>query len=325
MTTSRPLPADLGSAFSCRQARSEGVSKHRLRRPDLDRPFHGARLVPVGPGAEDRDTDAGHSSGREVELRRLEALQSVLPAHAFFTSLTAAWLWEMPLPAGEPHQVHVGVPRECAPVDRPGVTSHRMQPHLISLANGSRLRALDRATTWAALAAEVPLDDLVAAADHLLWVPRDPRREGAAPLGTPLVSGRELADVLERGRWRGGSSAREALGLARDGSMSPPETHLRLLLHRNGLPEPELNANIFDGRGHRFNADAVFRSYRVYLEYQGNHHRSLQQQTADTDRAHTLRETGWEGIEVTASHLYRGPSALVRRVGEALARRGWTP
>jgi very-short-patch-repair endonuclease len=71
---------------------------------------------------------------------------------------------------------------------------------------------------------------------------------------------------------------------------SVKETDVRLVLVASGLPEPEVNGTIADGRG-RFLArgDLVYRGLRIVIEYDGWHHdRSADQRRRDILRRPAL-------------------------------------
>ncbi|WCM55504.1 hypothetical protein JRG78_11340 [Microbacterium sp. EF45047] len=53
MRSPQPLPEGLGRRFSVQQARDAGVGAGRLRRTDLDRPFHGVRTRRQPTGSTD--------------------------------------------------------------------------------------------------------------------------------------------------------------------------------------------------------------------------------------------------------------------------------
>ena len=98
------------------------------------------------------------------------------------------------------------------------------------------------------------------------------------------------------------------------------ETALRLLLLRHGLPEPELNQNLFDDRGRwigRF--DMVYRDARVIVEYDGDQHRtSTTQYERDISRIDRAFAAKWTVVRVRARGIHVEPMNTVRRVREAL-------
>lgn len=179
----------------------------------------------------------------------------------------------------------------------------------------------DPASTWLALATILPLDELVVCADWLVLDPyeldpHDPR---------PYTTLAELGERLSRFHGRGAVPLARALALARAGAESRPETLLRLLLGRAGLPEPELNPDIEDARG-RFvgRGDLTFRPWRTIAEYDGDQHRTnTAQYERDIQRLERFADAGWTVVRIRKHALFRRPSHAVDRVRRALEARGW--
>ena len=104
---------------------------------------------------------------------------------------------------------------------------------------------------------------------------------------------------------RGVRRLRELAPLLRPGSASPKESETRLLLHDHGLPEPELNGEIFDDWGTWIaTSDFVWREPKVVGEYDGDQHRT--DRTAwqyERARRARLEDCGWTYVELTQAHL----------------------
>lgn len=118
-----------------------------------------------------------------------------------------------------------------------------------------------------------------------------------------------------------------ALRLARVGSESPRESKLRLLLVRSGLPEPELNADLFDRRG-TFLArlDMSYPQWKVAVEYDGRQHASDPRQfEKDADRWEGIRREGWRLVRILNHHMQGPTPEAPQLVGEALWEAGWRP
>ncbi|WP_291039420.1 DUF559 domain-containing protein [Herbiconiux sp.] len=292
----------IGRAFTVAEARSAGLGEGRLRSADLVRPYHGVRA---------RAPDVSTTSALAA------AYQRRAPASHFFSHLTAARLWRVPLPRGDaahPLDVAVlkpeGLPRSAA------VRGHRLVPQGVEVTERFGLRVADAASTWCQLGALLGHDDLVAAADHLVLRPAFPEAGDARPYV-------ELTDLAERAssyRSPGAALLRRAIGDVRQGVESRPETHLRLLIVRGGLPEPEPGAAVLDSRG-AFVArvDLLYRELRVIVEYDGEQHRTDDRQyEKDLRRLEHLRELGWTVVVVRGSGLYRHPAETVRRIAAAL-------
>ena len=113
----------------------------------------------------------------------------------------------------------------------------------------------------------------------------------------------------------------EVLDLADPGSQSPKESWLRLVLVRAGLPRPSTQIPIVADDGYAIAyLDLGWPELKVAVEYDGDHHRSDRRQyVKDIRRREMLERLGWIIITVVAEDL---AVDIVRRVGEALARRG---
>lgn len=115
---------------------------------------------------------------------------------------------------------------------------------------------------------------------------------------------------------------RAALAESDGRAESPPETHTRLLLHRDGLtmftPQIEID-------GGRYRLDLGAQEFQVAVEYDGRDHSDPGQQSLDVARRNTLRhDYGWEVLPVTAKLLESGRDDLLRQVRSALRDRSWT-
>ena len=86
------------------------------------------------------------------------------------------------------------------------------------------------------------------------------------------------------------------------------ESRARLHFGRAGLPEPELNAEVFAEDGNFVaRADFLWRDARVIVEYEGDHHRTDRRQwQSDIQRTRLLESLGWRVLRITAADL-RGP------------------
>ena len=168
--------------------------------------------------------------------------------------------------------------------------------------------------TWAQLSATLSVSDLVVIGDYLAT--GDEPYSGKPPPSTL----EQLAGAVRRhGRRRGVRSLRSALEYVRYGSMSPQETRLRLALVDAGLPEPEPNHRVVDGRGRLLAlVDLAYPAHMVAVEYLGDHHRTdAEVYHKDIARREMLVERGWFVILVTAGDRF---PFVVDRVRRALLR-----
>lgn len=308
------LPRELGSVFGVADARDVGVQRGTLRHARFERPFRGVRVLPDDrPPSDDpflRQEHARRAAARAWLPRMLDT--------QFFSHETAAAIWGAPLPLdGDPSNgfpVHVSV-FGAAPLPRaPGVVGHRASPATSEITTRGTVRATSPASTWAGLG-RLALPDLVALGDFFcrVWRPGVGRQHAGRP---PLATREELQSAVDAGRRVGNPRLRQALELIREDSWSPRESHVRCILLAAGLPEPELNIDVFDDDG-RFLAclDLAYPRRRTAIEYHGTVHAA--HYAADVERMSRLRAAGWTVIEVTAALLAR-PDDLAARVRAAL-------
>lgn len=309
------LPAELGQHFLVGAARRAGASAARLRRGDLVAPFHGVRSIAAASGlTEDRlgqrlgDAELDH-------LHRAAAFSSGIGTHQFFTHVTAAIAWGIPLPYRivAEADVHVGV---FAPARLPrmrGVRGHQVSPHLAftRVDPHTGLLLTSPAATWAMLGAVLrDRDELVAAGDAAV-------REWR--VAEPLASVSQLVAAVAAGRRVGVSRLREALPLIRTRSASRPESLVRLHVIGAGLPEPELNVDVFAGGRFLGCVDLAYPALRIAIEYEGEHHLlDPEQWASDIRRYEELIAAGWTVIRVTKTDLFATPAELVARVRRAI-------
>ena len=314
-----------------RGALGAGVGAGRLRGRDLERPFHGVRLV-AGASLDTGRSYGSFATARDAEefaqlVARCLAYSLVLKPGQFFSHGTAARLWKAPLAgrfeASEPLHVSTPAPRR-APEGR-GVVGHQSA--------SPNTRPVDRfgfpvsgpASTWIALASmrTTGVDELVVVGDHLVLDPTvlDPHDI------RPHCSLDDLGSAVATRHGRGSRAAARALPQVRQGAESRTETLLRLVLVRAGLPEPALAHNLHDAAGRWLaRVDLYFPEQRVVVEYDGEQHRTDSRQYArDQDRIDALIRAGYTVIRVRKGQLFGQPQAVVDRVAQALRDRGWRP
>lgn len=317
----QPLPRCLeDTAFTVAQGRSTGLGRSRMRGNDLARPFHGVRVAAAnplpGPGADPAPSDERVLQGRCI------ALLVALPPTAFFSHLTAARLWPLPLPsAASDEPIHACVWAPARSPRRPGVVGHQVRDPSTKVVFRGGLPLVDPATLFCQLATLLSIPDLVAIGDALVHRPVYPEFGSDRPWLSPA----ELDERVGRYRGRGKRSAALALTRIRPGAESRPETLLRLALVDAGLPEPEVNGEIRDVHG-RFLArgDLLYREWKVLVEYDGEQHRtSTQQYDRDLARLDDLAADGWRVIRVVSRSFFADRRGTADRVAAALTERGW--
>ena len=282
-----PLPAALPDQFTVRQARAAGVTEGRLRGPDLIRPHRGVRC---------------RRTPHDV-LARAQALTAVLGPATVFSHHTAAALLGLRQTYPDDGDLHVTSVTGRGRVQRPGVVGHRARPS--GIVEVHDLRLTDPVTTWADLARFGSVDDCVVLGDAVI-------------ARQPGVMLRE--EAARRHGGRGVQVMRDALPLIRGGE-SVMETRARLLMHRAGLPEPQLNREVHDDAGAWVACpDFSWPELKIAVEYDGDHHRADRRQwQRDIARRRTMEEAGWRVIVITADDVLRHPLALIDLLRSALA------
>lgn len=317
-----PLPPPLGpGVFTTAEARDGGVPRGRLRAQDIVHPFHGMNA-------------AGVPLDDMVAL--CEALTPLLAAHQWFSHLTAARLWGMPLPANwePPEPLHTLALAGSHRMRRAGVIGWETERSDIPRSMLGLLPVVSPAAVWAQLAmlgavlfrdARYPGDAprrsalsaewLVAVGDFLVSGKREKSRR---PLCTIAELTRELA--AHRGK-RGAKALAWALERVRSPVDSSKETFLRLGLVEAGLPEPDVQVPVVTAGGLK-HADLGYPDARVLIEYQGDEHRTSRRRWLDDlTRRQLFEDAGYLVIEVGADDMYPDCRALGRRVRRALDRR----
>jgi hypothetical protein len=316
-----------------------------MRGRDLDRPFRGVR-VSVQPGNEapgvrqyalarrdwapddgpiwPRPSFRATAQVRDQELfDRCTALAVALPQGAFFSHLTAARLWPLPLPNARDEPVHVSVRRPQRPPRRSGVAGHVLVDPRATVVHRRDLPVVDPVTLFCQLASHLSLPDLVAVGDALVLEPVIPD----AWEDRPWVPLGQLVERVELWRGRGKRNADRAVSLIRPGAESRPETLVRLTIGQAALPEPEVNVTIRDSRG-RFigRGDLVYRQWRVIVEYDGEQHRTdTRQFDRDVARLDDFAAHGWRVVRILGRSFFGNPAESMERVRRALLAAGWRP
>lgn len=284
--------------FTTSAARRAGINTSRLRRTDLVAPFHGVRTA---------------AENEPVTLEdRCRAYAEVMPAGMFFSHTTAASLYDLPLPMGDDSPLHVSAPRDRRAPRAEGVVGHRVT---IEESDIRLLRGLPVPTPvelFCQLGSVLGHDALVVVGDALL------RRK--QPLSTlealyAGVQGAESRPGIRR--------LREAVASVRARTDSPMETRLRLAIVRAGLPEPSVNYRIDVGAAGVAHLDMAYPSWRIAIEYDGDHHRTDPRQFhIDGDRLWRIQSQGWQVIRLNRSHMSDDAGEAVRRVRLALSSMG---
>lgn len=233
---------------------------------------------------------------------RARAASTLLPA-AVVTGCSAAVFWGVDL-AGPDDDVEMTLPPGAHPRRVAGLRVRRAALPRDQVWHRRDVPVTTAEATAVRVAAVLPGDDAVVAVDQLIAT-------GVVDLG-PI---RQLAAAA---RGPGAARAWQVVMLADGLAESPPETRIRLLIGRSGLPAPVAQYRVqVDGR-FVARVDFGWPGYKVALEYDGLWHAEAGQFAKDRQRLNRLREAGWRVVFVTAADLH-DPQGLIARIQAALA------
>lgn len=120
-------------------------------------------------------------------------------------------------------------------------------------------------------------------------------------------------------RARGVRSLPDVLTLADPKSGSPPETRLRLLLTRSGLPRPRVQHPVLDDdRLRAVWLDLAYPEHRIGIEYEGGEHTRPERVLRDAGRYTRLVSAGWRIYRYTRFEIRDEPGRIVADIAVAL-------
>lgn len=287
--------------FTFAEALGAGLSKHRLYRRDLQRPFHGVRTIEMPLDDHRALCHAYASRGHAGDV---------------FSHFSAAILHRLPLPRRFcPRGIDVAVFAPRKPSRVRGVIPHELRPAGHRVVDVEGLRCMSAQDTWAQLSGSIGLTDLIAMGDFLLT-----GDEPYSGVRSPWTRDDLAAAAKRHGRRPGVRNLRLALDRIRHGSLSPQESRLRVELVDAGLPEPHLNHRIVERDVLLAMVDLAYPDRRVAIEYLGDHHRTDDGvYQADIYRRERLMAAGWNVVFVTAADLRGQTPRAVLSVRRALA------
>ncbi|MGO4193214.1 hypothetical protein AB4Y67_16295 [Arthrobacter sp. YAF17] len=280
MATARPLPAELAAAsFTIGEGRLSSISPWRTKAKDLHVPSRGIRVP----------------TGKEQSLLERARPYTWLGPPDTVSFYSAAFIHAFKLPGAVANArstpsaglLHLTRDGSAAP-RRKGVVGHRsrLEPDDIVILQGVPVTSIPRTLLDLAGTGNLTLEDLVVIADDLVCEHvryQHPRtaRFTLGELQRYTGSRRPVAGLL---------LLRKSLGLARVGADSPPETRLRLLFGRSGLPAFEPSYVLLDRQGTPLWIDLACPEFRLAVEYDGGHHLTPAQHRPDlpSPRARSL-------------------------------------
>ena len=303
MARPTPLPDTLHQLpFTVYESRALGVTEKRLRAKDL---ADGGRLIYL-------------PQGRALDLRERAKVLAMATPGAWVSHQTAAELTPLGLPpwmGGDP--VHLSKPHELPRVRRAGVVGHRVHMVRGEIGEYGGVPISLPPRTWLDLAAVLPLKYVIAMGDQLIRIPR-PQFEGRTEPYAYKEGLRLL--IRQHPNMKGVEKARLALDEMRVGADSYPETFLRLGMLDAHLPEPEVPVRLDPYDPCSPTADLGYRRFRIALQYDGEHHRSREQQSRDNRRDEAFTSAGWSYFKVNADDMDEGFRGVIGRVKGAKRR-----
>ena len=318
----------LPDAFTCREAFAAGATARRLRARDLHHPFRGVRQKAAPPIVIADDEPLARDRRAHALVRRTaQAYATVMRDDAFFVGLTAVALLELPLPwrFDPTGPLCVAVPSPHRAPRAAGVHGHRHAATQVAAREHAGLRIAAPADLWASLAGTLSERELIVLGDAIVRVPRD--SHGTAHPEQQLAAIARLEDAALRPGRRRRKKLLRALERVRVGSMSALETDFRLNAEDAGLPEPDLDVEIFGEFGRRVGiADAFYRRWRIVVEVEGKQHSTDDKQwRRDLDKYADYAAIGLELVRLGSQHIRGDPARGPAIVRAALARHGWRP
>jgi len=205
--------------------------------------------------------------------------------------------------------IHILVPHGTSRGERRGVVPHQSRNPFAVWRTVYGVPVLHPVEHWLQLPGATD-DQMVEVADGFL------RRKD--PLLTHEQMGTKLASCSDT---TGVRQARRVFPLVRAGTDSLPETTVRLIIVRAGLPTPLVNPAVYcRGVGITFHVDMGYDSERIAIEYDGGVHANPMQMQQDALKRRSLQDERWLVISVTAADLRR-PQQIAASVETALVMR----
>ncbi len=302
MRTRTPLPGPLSTApFTFEAARTLGVSKNRLRRPDICHISRGLY----------------RPAEWSFELEEAARALSAASPGAWISHVTAARLRCQLLPPrlSDSEELHLSKPRALPEVRRRGIVGHTVLALDGEVETADGIRISTRPRTWLDLARQLSLAELVCMGDELVRIPR----RGLEGRSLPFATLDGLRSMVRRHpNLQGIVRARAALDLMRVGSDSGPETLLRLAMCDASLPEPELQIVLRPKMPRSPTADLGYRSRRLAIQYDGDHHLLPAQALSDRRRDKAFEAAGWTVLVLTKDDLADGFAGAIARIKRIL-------
>ncbi|WP_329005106.1 hypothetical protein OHA18_17155 [Kribbella sp. NBC_00709] len=252
----KAVAAKQGGVFSRRQALRAGYTpeqiQDRLRDTRWERVRHGQYV---------ERTDLNHLPPWERRLllhRRLVygAVNAMRPGTAVVSHHSALVVHDVPVWDVDLNEVQLTRSNSARSGSAAGVRHHHGKLIGDAVLEVDNLAVTSIARSLVETAATVSFEGAVVSADAVL--------RGALVPDAELRSAVALAEF-----WPGGPNVRAALGFASPLAESVAESRVRVLMHQQGLPVPELQAVFHDADGFIGRVDFYFPEHRTIVEFDG--------------------------------------------------------
>jgi hypothetical protein len=122
-----------------------------------------------------------------------------------------------------------------------------------------------------------------------------------------------LRDYADAAKGRRGVARLKSLTESAAPAESPMETRLRWLLLSAGLPNPEVQYDLYDDSGNFLGrADLYYPSAHLVIEFDGGNHRD--RLVSDNRRQNSLINAGYRLLRFTGPDVYGRPESVVAQV-----------
>lgn len=283
---------DLPVVFSVGEAHEARVSRRRRERVGKTRLLR------------------GYYSTQESlsEVHRVGSLLTIAGPEAVLCGASSLRLAGVDLPSRL-----VRDPRTWILVPQHQTWPHRPEVRLVRTSKNVALTQIRGVTSlslphcWIQLAGEASLDEMVQIADAMICRQR------------PVTTKEDIGEAIASSPGtRGVRKAHKAFQLCMPGTDSVPETDVRLLLVRAGLPTPMVNLRIEDTSRRWYFLDLAYAEHKVAVEYDGAIHANRTHVQRDVTRRRVIEDLGWRIITVTSEDLLNDPVGIVNSVRKAL-------
>lgn len=304
------LPKALrGTGFAYREGLEQGLTPSSLRGGSFMKPFRGIRTVATA----------------ETPLDRALAFSPLLRPWQCLAGISSLAVLGLPVPwrlrnANAVEMLSItgrGHPqREGVHVRR--IVKSRLDDHNLDIEG---VRVASAPLTWALLGSRCTVHELVRIGDAIV---SDADNYPDRRLPGPLATLDQLRATTARLAGMAGARAlQDALSRIRERVESPRETDMRLFIVDAGMPEPEVQVEVFDPATRLLlgRADLMHRDAGVVEEYEGKGHRSKEQWDRDIQKYRDFERIGLHVVRATNRDFLPSPRPWLADLAAVLRRR----